>query len=67
MTDPSFNLFHLANCRPDIGLLERYLQEIDLDDSFWMRYRFYRFWDDVKRYLRVGWEHHTSWREPLNP
>ena len=53
--DSEIDLFHLANCRPEIGLLERYLREVDLDEPFWMRYRFYRFWDDVKHYLRVGW------------
>jgi aminoglycoside phosphotransferase (APT) family kinase protein len=36
-SDYEIDLFHLANCRPDL------------------RYRFYRFWDDVKHYLRMGW------------
>ena len=53
--DPEIDLFHLSNCRPEIGLLERYLRERGVDESFWMRYRFYRFWDDIKHYLRVGW------------
>jgi aminoglycoside phosphotransferase (APT) family kinase protein len=54
-SDPEIDLFHLPNARPDIGLLDRYLQEIELDAAFWMRYRFYRFWDDIKHYLRMGW------------
>jgi aminoglycoside phosphotransferase (APT) family kinase protein len=53
--DYEIDLFHLANCRPELGLLERYLKEIEVDEFFWLRYRFYRFWDDVKHYLRVGW------------
>jgi len=54
-SDPEIDLFHLPNARPDIGLLDRYLQEIELDAAFWMRFRFYRFWDDIKHYLRMGW------------
>jgi len=54
-SDPEIDLFHLANCRPELGLLERYLEGIEVDASFWLRYRFYRFWDDVKHYCRVGW------------
>jgi aminoglycoside phosphotransferase (APT) family kinase protein len=53
-SDPEIDLFHLANCRPELGMLERYLEEIDVDDCFWLRYRFYRFWDDVKHYCRMG-------------
>jgi len=54
-SDPEIDLFHLANCRPDLGLLERYLEGVDVDAAFWLRYRFYRFWDDVKHYCRMGW------------
>jgi len=54
-SDPEIDLFHLPNARPDIGLLDRYLQEIEPDAAFWMRFRFYRFWDDIKHYLRMGW------------
>ena len=53
--DPEIDLFHLANCRPELGMLERYLEDLDVDPSFWLRYRFYRFWDDVKHYCRMGW------------
>ncbi|MBN1876910.1 MAG: phosphotransferase [Anaerolineae bacterium] len=53
--DYEIDLFHLPNCRPELGLLERYLQEIEADDRFWMRFKFYRFWDDVKHYVRMGW------------
>ena len=53
--DREIDLFHLANCRPELGLLERYLQEIEPDALFQARYMFYRFWDDVKHYVRMGW------------
>jgi aminoglycoside phosphotransferase (APT) family kinase protein len=53
--DREIDLFHLANCRPELGLLNRYLQEIELDGLFRVRYTFYRFWDDVKHYVRMGW------------
>ena len=54
-SDPEIDLFHLANCRPELGMLERYLEGVDADAFFWLRYRFYRFWDDVKHYCRMGW------------
>jgi aminoglycoside phosphotransferase (APT) family kinase protein len=54
-SDSEIDLFHLPNCRPDLGLLERYLQEVEVDAGFWMRFKFYRFWDDVKHYVRMGW------------
>ena len=54
-SDSEIDLFHLPNCRPELGLLERYLQEICVDEGFWLRFRFYRFWDDVKHYVRMGW------------
>lgn len=54
-SDYEIDLFHLPNCQPELGLLARYLQEIDVDEPFWLRYNFYRFWDDVKHYLRMGW------------
>jgi len=54
-SDFEIDLFHLPNCRPELGLLERYLQEMQVDEGFWLRFRFYRFWDDVKHYVRMGW------------
>ena len=54
-SDREIDLFHLANCRPELGMLERYLQGQDTDERFWQRTAFYRFWDDVKHYLRMGW------------
>ena len=53
--DFEIDLFHLPNCRSDLGLLERYLQEVEVEQGFWPRFKFYRFWDDVKHYLRMGW------------
>ncbi|MBN1642236.1 MAG: phosphotransferase [Anaerolineae bacterium] len=53
--DPEIDLFHLPNCRPELGLLARYLAGSGVDARFWLRFRFYRFWDDVKHYLRMGW------------
>lgn len=49
------DLFHLKNGRSDSGLLERYLNTVDVDEQFWMRFNFYWFWDDIKHYLRMGW------------
>ncbi|MFN2131997.1 MAG: phosphotransferase [Anaerolineae bacterium] len=62
-SDPEIDLFHLANCRPELGMLGRYLQDVDVDASFWLRYRFYRFWDDVKHYCRMGWYGEERFRE----
>ncbi len=62
-SDYEIDLFHLPNCRPDFGLLERYLQEIPVDERFWLRYRFYRFWDDVKHYVRMGWYEERRFRD----
>ena len=53
--DREIDLFHLANCRPELGLLERYLHETETNEAFSLRYAFYRFWDDVKHYVRMGW------------
>lgn len=53
--DPEIDLFHLPNCRPELGLLAKYLEGRETDDAFQMRYHFYRFWDDIKHYLRMGW------------
>jgi len=53
--DYEIDLFHLPNCRPELGLLERYLREVEVEAGFWARFKFYRFWDDVKHYLRMGW------------
>jgi aminoglycoside phosphotransferase (APT) family kinase protein len=53
--DFEIDLFHLPNCRPELGLLERYLQEVEVEEGFWPRFKFYRFWDDVKHYLSMGW------------
>jgi aminoglycoside phosphotransferase (APT) family kinase protein len=61
--DPEIDLFHLANCRPELGMLERYLEGVDVDSSFWLRYRFYRFWDDVKHYCRMGWYGEERFRD----
>lgn len=61
-SDCEIDLFHLPNCRPELGLLERYLQDTPVDDAFWMRFKFYRFWDDVKHYLRMGWYEEQRFR-----
>ncbi len=61
-SDSEIDLFHLPNSRPDLKLLERYMREIQVDEAFWMRYKFYRFWDDVKHYLRMGWYNEDRFR-----
>jgi aminoglycoside phosphotransferase (APT) family kinase protein len=53
--DYEIDLFHLANGRPEIGLLAHYLQRRPAAEAFWLRYHFYWFWDDVKHYLRMGY------------
>lgn len=60
--DWEIDLFHLPNCRPEVGLLERYLQQVQVDGAFSVRYAFYRFWDDVKHYLRMGWYQEDRFR-----
>jgi aminoglycoside phosphotransferase (APT) family kinase protein len=64
--DYEIDLFHLANGRPEIGLLEHYLQQRPVEELFWLRYHFYRFWDDIKHYLRMGYYEedlfsHNAW------
>jgi aminoglycoside phosphotransferase (APT) family kinase protein len=61
--DPEIDLFHLPNARPEFGLLERYLEEVAVDARLWLRLRFYRLWDDVKHYLRVGWYQEAYFRQ----
>ena len=61
--DFEIDLFHLPNCRPELGLLERYLQEVNVNDGFWGRFTFYRFWDDVKHFLRMGWYDENRFRK----
>jgi aminoglycoside phosphotransferase (APT) family kinase protein len=66
--DREIDLFHLPNCRPDVGLLERYLERAEVNGTFPMRHTFYRFWDDIKHYLRVGWYeegHFRRWADAL--
>jgi aminoglycoside phosphotransferase (APT) family kinase protein len=60
--DFEIDLFHLSNCRPELGLLERYLREVEVEAGFWARFKFYRFWDDVKHYLRMGWYEEERFR-----
>ena len=60
--DPEIDLFQLANCRPELGMLERYLEGLPLDPGFWTRHWFYRIWDDVKHYLRMGWYDEETFR-----
>ena len=57
--DYEIDLFHLANGRPEVGLLEHYLQQRPVEEPFWLRYHFYRFWDDIKHYVRMGYYEET--------
>jgi fructosamine-3-kinase len=61
--DPEIDLFQLANCRPELGMLERYLEGLSLDPGFWARHWFYRFWDDIKHHLRMGWYDEEIFRQ----
>jgi hypothetical protein len=56
------DLFHLANGRPELGLLKHYLKQRPATESFWLRYHFYWFWDDVKHYLRMGYYDEKQFR-----
>jgi fructosamine-3-kinase len=60
---PEIDLFQLANCRPELGMLERYLEGVPVDPGFWARHWFYRFWDDIKHHLRMGWYDEETFRE----
>jgi aminoglycoside phosphotransferase (APT) family kinase protein len=60
--DPEMDLFHLANCRPELRLLDIYLDGKNPDSGFWTRYCFYRFWDDIKHFLRVEWYEEKRFR-----
>ena len=60
--DYEIDLFHLANGRPEIGLLEYYLQQRPIAEPFWLRYHFYHFWDDIKHYLRMGYYEEGQFR-----
>lgn len=60
--DYEIDLFHLANGRPEIGLLEHYLQHRPVTEAYWLRYHFYRFWDDIKHYLRMGYYEEALFR-----
>jgi fructosamine-3-kinase len=61
--DREIDLFQLANCRPELGMLERYLEDVPVDPGFWARHWFYRFWDDVKHHLRMGWYDEGTFRQ----
>ena len=54
--DPEIDLFHLSNGRPDLKMLDKYFEITGAsDEQFWLRFYFYRFWDDLKHYINVGW------------
>ncbi|MCB8943967.1 MAG: phosphotransferase [Ardenticatenaceae bacterium] len=60
--DYEIDLFHLANGRPDLGLLDHYLQQRPARPGFWLRHHFYWFWDDIKHYLRMGYYEESYFR-----
>ena len=60
--EPGMDLFHLANCRPELNLLGIYLQGYEPDEHFHSRFCFYRFWDDIKHFLRVEWYDESRFR-----
>jgi len=53
--DFELDLFHLYNGPGEqLGLIDRYLREITVDDEFFLRSYFYRFWDDIHHYNAVS-------------
>lgn len=54
--DRELELFQLENSYgEDYHLLERYANAIQLSENFEAKKYYYRFWDDVKHYLNVGY------------
>lgn len=54
--DRELELFQLENSYGDFyHLLENYAHKVPLSDSFDAKKHYYRFWDDVKHYLNVGY------------
>lgn len=54
--DRELELFQLENSNGDFyHLLENYAQKVSLSENFNAKKYYYRFWDDVKHYLNVGY------------
>lgn len=54
--DRELELFQLENSHGDFyHLLEKYAQKVPLSENFNAKKYYYRFWDDVKHYLNVGY------------
>lgn len=54
--DRELELFQLENSNGDFyHLLENYAHKVPLSDQFEAKKYYYRFWDDVKHYLNVGY------------
>lgn len=54
--DPEVDLWHLDNCDGNrLGLLAEYLRRRPRPEMFELRYAFYKLWDDIKHFVRMGW------------
>ncbi|WP_299012955.1 phosphotransferase [uncultured Photobacterium sp.] len=50
-----FDLFHLYDVRPDLQLVERYQESVQLAEGFDCRRWFLSLWDDAKHSRNMGW------------
>ena len=54
--DRELDLFQLQNANGnEYGLLENYASKISLSDNFELKNAYYRFWDDIKHLVNVGY------------
>ena len=49
------DIFHLYDVRPELGLAERYQQEVTLAPGFELRRWYLSLWDDAKHSRNIGW------------
>jgi len=61
--DKEIDLFHLQNANGDrFRLLDRYRSQAALSDLFDVKNAYYRFWDDIKHLIHVGWYEEEHFR-----
>lgn len=61
--DKEIDLFHLQNANGDrFRLLERYRSQVALTELFDVKNAYYRFWDDIKHLIHVGWYEEEHFR-----
>lgn len=61
--DKEIDLFHLQNANGDrFQLLDRYRFRAALSEWFDVKNAYYRFWDDIKHLINVGWYEEEHFR-----